>query len=176
MTTIIAVENDKGVTFAWDTQVSWGSRSMTGCVKVFQNGPVTFGAAGSGRSADILEHMSIPDRKEYEPGFDNKHWVIRTLVPAIIREFKDVDAVESGAFDSEGSVIFHVGGLTGYLGANMCFVEDEKGIYAVGSGSPYALGALSAGATPKKAVEIARDWDMYTGGEVQTLTIKKETK
>lgn len=176
MTTIIAVENDKGVTFAWDTQTTWMGRSMTGAAKVFANGPVTFGAAGSARSGDILKHMSIPDRKEYEPGFDNKHWVIRTLIPAIIREFKDVDAGDTGPFDSDGHVIISVGGLTGYLSANMAFVTDEKGLYAVGSGSPYALGALSAGANPKKAVEIAKEWDLYTGGEIQTLTIKKETK
>lgn len=171
MTTIVAVKTAKGVKFAWDSQTTWQYRAMLGAVKVFQNGPVTFGVAGLGRSSDILKHMAVPDRKEYEPDFDNEGWIVTTLVPAIHKEFTKVDVGDTGPFDSEAHVIISVGGDTGYLSGNLSFVKDESGIYAVGSGSPYALGALSAGASPKKAVEIARDWDLYTGGDIKEMTV-----
>lgn len=174
MTTIIAVDTVDNVKFAWDLQTTWQHRAMIGTDKVFRNGPVTFGVAGLGRSSDVLKHMSIPDRKDYEPDFDNEHWIVDTLVPAIVKEFKHVEVGETGPFDSEAHCIISVGGLTGYLSGNLSFVQDASGIYAVGSGSTYAIGALSAGAKPKKAVEIARDWDLYTGGEIRTLTVSKK--
>lgn len=173
MTTIIAVDGQNDIKFAWDSQTTWMGRAMTGVVKVFENGPVIFGVAGSARGADVLRHMSVPDRREYEPDFDNERWIVTKLVPAIIEEFRDVSAADPGQFDAETSVILSVGGEVGYLASNMSFVKDATGTYAVGSGSPYALGALSAGANPKKAVEIARDWDLYTGGEVETKTVRK---
>jgi len=171
MTTIVAVTTAKGVKFAWDSQTTWQYRAMLGAVKVFQNGPVTFGVAGLGRALDVLKYMGVPDRKEYEPDFDNEAWIVRSLVPAIIKEFKGVDVGESDSFSTEAHAIISVGGDTGYLSGNLSFVRDESGTYAVGSGSQYALGALSAGASPKKAVEIARDWDLYTGGDIKEMTV-----
>lgn len=171
MTTIIAVKTPKGVKFAWDSQTTWQGRAMLGSEKVFHNGPVVFGVGGSARASDILKHMSIPDRKDYEPGFSNESWIVTSLVPAIIKEFKDLGATDAGSFDSEAHCIIAVGGEVGYLSSDLCFVEDETGTYAIGSGSAYALGALTAGASPKKSVEIARQWDLYTGGTIKEMTV-----
>lgn len=38
--------------------------------------------------------------------------------------------------------------------------------FAIGSGSPFAIAAMKAGAGAKKAVEVAIDLDPYSGGEV----------
>lgn len=48
-------------------------------------------------------------------------------------------------------------------------VSDE--FYAIGSGSPYAMGAMAKGATAEEAVRIAMRWDPHTGGEVQTMKL-----
>lgn len=37
---------------------------------------------------------------------------------------------------------------------------------AIGSGSQFALGAMDAGASPTKAVAIARNRDLWTGGDI----------
>lgn len=176
MTTIVAVEGENDIKFAWDSQTTWMGRAMLGGVKVFENGPVTFGVAGGARSADILKHMSIPDRKDYEPGYNNESWIVRTLVPAIVAEFKEVEASDAGSFDTDSHIILVVGGEIGYLSSNLSWVTDSSGVYAVGSGSDYAIGALMAGVSVKRAVEIASQWDLYTGGDVVTKTIKKEKK
>lgn len=42
---------------------------------------------------------------------------------------------------------------------------------AIGSGSRFALGAMSAGALPREAVEIASLFDLFTGGDVDFLML-----
>jgi ATP-dependent protease HslVU (ClpYQ) peptidase subunit len=49
-------------------------------------------------------------------------------------------------------------------------IDDE--FYAIGSGAHYAIGALAMGAAPKRAVEIAMDWDNFTGGKINVLGLK----
>ena len=46
-------------------------------------------------------------------------------------------------------------------------------IYAIGSGTKAALGAMHMGAGPKKAVEIACLIDPYTAGPIVTMRLKK---
>lgn len=43
--------------------------------------------------------------------------------------------------------------------------------YGIGSGSPYALGAFSAGASMQDAIRIASQWDEYTSPESDILTL-----
>jgi len=45
--------------------------------------------------------------------------------------------------------------------------------YAIGSGFQIAMGALAAGASARRAVEIACDLDAYTGRPVRTLRLRK---
>lgn len=44
-------------------------------------------------------------------------------------------------------------------------------IYGVGSGSSYALGAISAGASLQDAIRIASIWDEYTSPECDVITL-----
>lgn len=50
-------------------------------------------------------------------------------------------------------------------------LEIEQDAFGVGSGSAYALGALSAGASIEDAIRIASRWDECTGPDVQVLTL-----
>lgn len=43
--------------------------------------------------------------------------------------------------------------------------------WAAGSGAEYALGAMDMGASPSKAVKIAKGRDTNTGGDVQVVTL-----
>ncbi len=45
--------------------------------------------------------------------------------------------------------------------------------WAIGSGAEYALGAMAAGASAKRAVEIACTLDVNSGMGVDTLTLRK---
>jgi hypothetical protein len=50
--------------------------------------------------------------------------------------------------------------------------ELEADIFAVGSGSDFAKGALAAGATPEEAVRIACRFDNASGGDITTMSLK----
>lgn len=50
-------------------------------------------------------------------------------------------------------------------------IDDDS--YSVGSGSAFALGALRAGATPMKAMEIAAELDRATGGPFVELRLEE---
>lgn len=175
MTTVIAAKDMKGrVVFAWDTQVTSGVRPKNGVEKVFANGPVIFGVSGTVRTLNVLRYMDVPPRGKG----DTRKWIVRALIPAIIKSLKDVDAVlmEDSQANTESHVIIAVDGVVGYLGSDLSFVEDEMGIYAVGSGSQFALGALAADASLGTAMDVAGALDIYTGTDHHVRTAKKIRK
>lgn len=45
---------------------------------------------------------------------------------------------------------------------------------AVGSGAKIALGAMAMGASAERAVEIAAQYDVYTGGRITTLSLRED--
>lgn len=55
----------------------------------------------------------------------------------------------------------------------MVAVTVEDDFFAIGSGAPYAMGALASGMSLKKAIQIAAQYDSATGAEVQTMTLGK---
>ncbi|HJV75467.1 MAG TPA: hypothetical protein VJ654_14670 [Noviherbaspirillum sp.] len=66
------------------------------------------------------------------------------------------------------------GGKILWWGSEMMPVEISEEFYAIGSGAPYALGALSAGKSLKEAVKIAARWNEATGPEVQTMNLRRK--
>lgn len=48
-------------------------------------------------------------------------------------------------------------------------VADE--VMGIGSGAAYAIGAVAMGASLKRAIQIASQYDSATGAEVQTMTL-----
>lgn len=63
-------------------------------------------------------------------------------------------------------------GTLKYWGAEMVGIPIEEDYYAIGSGAQLALGAMSMGASLKKAIGIAARWDTGTGSEIQTMALK----
>ena len=47
----------------------------------------------------------------------------------------------------------------------------EGGFYAIGSGRDFALAAMRMGADAKKAVKIASEFDIHTGGRIRTMRL-----
>ena len=48
-------------------------------------------------------------------------------------------------------------------------MREVNNYSAIGSGSKYAVAALYLGEEPKKAVEIAIEFDLYCSGDVQIV-------
>lgn len=48
-------------------------------------------------------------------------------------------------------------------------IKLKSNFYSIGTGSSYAMGAMSAGATAEEAVRISIEYDHYSAGDVQKL-------
>lgn len=51
------------------------------------------------------------------------------------------------------------------------FPETFNYPFAIGAGGDYALGAVWAGATPRRAIELVSQHTSHTGGEIQVINI-----
>lgn len=74
--------------------------------------------------------------------------------------------------DEFSVVVINNNGITYF---NDRFYPESLGFrpWAIGSGRDYAIGAMAAGASAKKAVGIAASYDVFTGGEIDVLTLQK---
>lgn len=174
MTTVVARETRSGVEFASDSQTSWGMHKIMGTNKVFANGQVVFGEAGSVRGGDVLRYMKVPKFNESIKGVEVDRWVYTKLIPAISKALQDGQASVSkdGETWSGNHFIAAVGGRAYYISGDFAVVRDPSGIYGIGSGSQFAIGAIAAGATLKEAVTIAAKLDSGTGGKVNVAAAK----
>jgi len=80
--------------------------------------------------------------------------------------FTEETSFEALELKSDGSLI--------YWGAEMCGIPIEDDFYAIGSGAPFALGAMAMGASLQKAIQVASRWDNATGTEIQVMNLKEE--
>lgn len=175
MTTVVAVERNGDVEFAADSQVSAGWRkSPNSFTKVFSNNGVVFGFAGSVRIANLLKWFDCPEPPKSKKVDDLERWLVRNLVPALSRALDDALAlrVDSNEADTSSLILVAVNGRCFELSGDFSVVREGSGRYAIGSGQAYALGALTAGATPIEAVKIAASFDAFTGGKVQSASFK----
>lgn len=193
MTTVIAVETLAGVTFGWDSQITYRHRAVHSDVKVFANSGVVFGTSGDVRYGNILRYMDIPDQNTD----DTDRYVTNSLIPAMQQALKTADAAKmsDSKIDTDSVALVCVGGRMYDIGSDLSWHRPNDGIYAIGSGSNYALGALKAmppiydktsvikpsdpyaAATGylgvRRALEVAAELDLYSGGELYVKTVEE---
>lgn len=78
--------------------------------------------------------------------------------------------------ETKFNFLIAIGGEIFDISDDFAVCIDIDGIYGIGSGSSIAIGALKAGASIKKALEIAADKDPYTGGPFYFYEQDKWTK
>lgn len=82
-------------------------------------------------------------------------------------------AKESGLNDDSEleAIELHPEGIFLYAASGKRYrIKDE--FFAIGSGAPYAIGAMAMGASPKEAVALASRFDPATGGEIEVIPLK----
>lgn len=171
MTTVIAIETAGGITFGWDSQITTGWHVYDGeAPKVFVNNGMVFGVAGALVDASIIRHADLPSPDD--AGWDIDKWVTNVLVPALTKALSERGALttSNGKIETDSDVTIAIRGRLYSLGSDLCILRRADGVYTIGSGANYARGALSAGAGLQKALEIASQHDMGTGGALHVRT------
>lgn len=173
MTTVIAVETPSGVTFGWDSQITYGHRAVHSDMKVFANSGIVFGVSGDVRYANILRYMDIPDRSTD----DTDRYVTNELIPAMQQSLKTADAakVSDSKIDTDSVALVCVRGRMYDIGSDLSWHRQDDGIYAIGSGANYALGAFKSMVVVgiRRALKAAAELDPYTGGELHVRTVEE---
>jgi ATP-dependent protease HslVU (ClpYQ) peptidase subunit len=147
MTTIVY----KNGIMAADTQETWDGRARR-CTKLYKVGDSIIGTAG-----DSFTGMLFVD------------WFSRGRADDDVPDLTHLDADEDFYclvwFKEKLWVVNRL--------FRMVEVElDDYPYYAVGSGADVAHGALAMGASAKRAVEVAADFDIHTGLPVEVRKCK----
>lgn len=146
MTTLAAVQGPSWVVMGYDSRVvetdgrNYALPKNAGkCVQV---GDYFIGVAGDFRAVNIISYTFSPPPAPHSKDsvIELDKFMISKFVPAVKRCF---DANFYGKDNEHGSLLMvAVSGVLYEIGENYDCIRDDNGLYALGSGGPYALGAL----------------------------------
>lgn len=203
MTTILAVQGEGFAVVSVDSRISamdeggFASQILTlgeGSSKLAKNGKYLLGAAGDVRAINILHHVFVPPVPP--PGLKGKkldHFITVKFIPAL-RDCFEKQGYAAPERDSSTHIAEHNSTIIVVLNGTIYVIDgdyswtcDYNKIYALGTGSAYALGAMTALMPSKKALNatqaksltlkalrIASNFDAYTGPPFYTY-IQEET-
>jgi len=194
MTTIIAVQGEGWCVIGWDSRISNTSDdgdSETHVLsdsqrKVVQNGPWLIGAAGDLRAINILSHnFTPPVPRPTLVGSALDKFVSTDFVPALrdVMEksgYAPIHKESPGKCEFESELIAAVNGRIYGVDGDYSWINEASGLYSVGSGSRYALGAMAATGWGRsqlaarnavlKALSVASRFDPGTGAPFHVAT------
>ena len=176
MTTIAARAVNGKVKIAWDSQVTAGSRATHGINKVVKiNDQFAVGIAGYLRYANLIHRATVNKIHPFDlkqDDFDGYGWLLDEAVPAWQKAVKKENENRPDEDDIVpwGLALVALGGRIYEIGADFS-VSPVESFASIGSGSPFAATAMHLGKTPKQAVEIAMELDLFTGGDVKEMTV-----
>lgn len=203
MTTIIGVQGDTFTLLCADSRIVQadedGSNAMIttagpGQTKIFTKGKYILGAAGDVRAINLIQHVLNPPQPPASlKGKKLDEFITAKFIPSL-KECFEANGFVAGSQDgrpvqaeSNANVMLSVNSTIYAIGTDYAWFSDATGLYAVGTGSGYAMAALSA-LMPKspnvkqakmialKAISIAAKYDPNTGGPFNTLIQEQAVK
>lgn len=192
MTTIVALQLDNAAVAATDSRLTeyfgetWSEYSTLAPSnpKLASNGKYILGAAGDLRAINILHHAFQPPA--CPPNLKGRkldHFVTTKFIPALRACFDEQGYSQPENKDGKDHAAQHGSQILCMINNSIYIIDGDyswytnsTGIYAIGSGSGYALGALSAIAPSArsnvqnakkaltKALSISARFDPATGG------------
>jgi ATP-dependent protease HslVU (ClpYQ) peptidase subunit len=176
MTTIIAVQKNDSVSFGADSLVTATRKfNHPRMVKISQRDKYIIAGSGLAAYCDVAQHIWEPPVPSAADKKDLYHFVISKVIPSLKQCFKENDLKLDDEKDDEPrfALLIAVGGEVFDIADDFAVSLSSSGFYGVGSGSSLAIGALEAGATIEKALEIASKHDPYTAAPFLYLNQKK---
>lgn len=170
MTAIATKVYKDRVEIAADQQTTWGNNKLSASKpslyedgnKIFQDQGMTIGVSGRVRDGNFLK-IFIKNHKPKHASEDD--------VLDFMSEFIDWAKKKDTSFTLESHIILVYESKVFQI--IYLDVKEVKDYSAVGSGMFLCLGAMYMGATPEKAIEVAKEYDLYCGGETQKVSIRK---
>lgn len=177
MTTVIAIQHDHGVDMIADSQINSDGKPYfhPDMVKIVERNKYLIGVAGQVVALQVIHNLWNPPSLPANYKGSLYNFIITKVVPSLKAALDDAKIFTEK--EKEDGDLFSI--LLAIKGE--CFEIDDAytvarradGIYAIGSGSDYALGALMAGADVDSAMNIAATLDVNTHAPFITLSQSK---
>ena len=198
MTTIVAIQGDGWAVVGSDSRISTiygeasaevGTLSATN-PKIGSNGKYILGAAGDLRAINILHHAFVPPTPP--PNLKGKKldkFITTKFIPALRACFDEQGYSQPENKDGKDHVAQHdsqivcvVNNTIYIIDGDYSWFTNNTGLYSIGSGSSYAIGALSvitssarttlqsAKKAITKSLTIASRFDPHTGSPFTVYT------
>lgn len=167
MTTIIGIEYPDRALIVADSRVTDDSGrvySHPGMRKIAARGALLVAGAGEVAPCDIAQNIWVPPVFSTKDKKDPYRFMITKVMPSLRKCLTDngynfdEDKKDSARFQ----FLISVGGQLFDVDEDLSVMKSEDGVYAIGSGGAYALGALYAGADPYQAMTIACKVSAYS--------------
>lgn len=167
MTTIIGIEySDHSLIFA-DSRVTddsgriYAHRVMK---KIASRGALLIAGAGEVAPCDIAQNIWIPPTFTAKDKKDVYRFMITKAMPSLRKCLTDngYNFEEDKKDGMRFQFLIACGGEIFDIDEDLSVMKSDDNFYAIGSGGPFALGALYAGAKPEFAMEIASKVSAYS--------------
>jgi ATP-dependent protease HslVU (ClpYQ) peptidase subunit len=161
MTTIVGVQTADGCLIASDSRVAEGGKVYThpDMVKAVERSSYIIGGAGDYRALQVVLHGWQPPIVSAKAKQNLYEFVINKVAPSLKATLTEagIDFGKSSDGDDkfELQLIMGINGTLFELDSDFAVAMNDTGLYAIGSGGDYALGALHAGAAVLDAMRIA---------------------
>lgn len=176
MTTIVGTCKNGNVVLGADSQVTSDSTIYNSLVmeKITKNNGYLIAGSGDSSACDILQHIFIPPVPNASERKNLYRFMITKFIPAM-RECLEENDYKADPSDKESgfSMLIAFDGELFDISDDFSVLVSEDGIYGVGNGAKWAMGALHAGASVQEALEIAAKKDIYTSGPFQIIKQQK---
>lgn len=161
MTTIVGVQNADGCVIASDSRVAEGGKVYTHpeMVKAVERGNYIVAGAGDYRALQVVLHGWNPPMVTAKAKQNLYEFVINKVAPSLKATLLEagIDFGKSTDNDDkfELQLIIGINGTLFEIDSDFAVAMNDTGLYAIGSGGDYALGALHAGVSVLDAMRIA---------------------
>lgn len=167
MTTIIGIEYPDRSILVADSRVTddagriYAHKVMK---KISQRGSLLIAGAGEVTPCDIAQNIWIPPQFTAKDKKDVYRFMITKVMPSLRKCLTDngYNFEEDKKDGMRFQFLISVGGEIFDIDEDLSVMKSDDNLYAIGSGGPYALGALYAGAEPEVAMEIASKVSAYS--------------
>lgn len=168
MTTIVGIQHEDYCEIWVDSRVTDDDGRIythPDMKKYAQRGSFIIAGSGEVLPCDIAQNMWNPPKPTESDKANPYKFMITKVMPSL-REVLTKNGFNFDEPKEKNDVRFHfIIAFNGELfdvDQELSVTRDESGLYAVGSGAPYALGALQMGADGEEALEVATKISVYT--------------
>jgi ATP-dependent protease HslVU (ClpYQ) peptidase subunit len=179
VTTVVGLQGPNWAVVGADTRIAEDSRIFSmpkGTGKIIRKEGYIVALAGDFRPAQIFAHQfDFPKPPAYTTVETLDKFMTVDFLPLVQEAYKEV-GYEVKNVEEGTDLIVATQGTIYNIGADSTWARDRRGIYAIGTGSAYAIGAIAAFGIPKsvddavsivkQALHIATDYDSNSGQPV----------